>query len=188
MHQNKTSENKITMAQQLLYNTLRRLWTEHVVWTRAFVNSTIFGLPDLNPVTTRLLQNPGDFANVLSQYYGARTANRFEELLTEHLTIAADLVNALKAGDTKKAEEKNKQWYQNADEIAKFLGTINPYWDEGMWREMLFDHLDLLTEEIEDILSGNYEAGVKIFDTIQKQALQMADVMAEGMIKQFRIA
>ena len=31
-----------------LSNTLRRLWFEHVLWTRFFIVSTAFNLPDLS--------------------------------------------------------------------------------------------------------------------------------------------
>ncbi|MGI6728179.1 MAG: hypothetical protein ACOX4P_06500 [Anaerovoracaceae bacterium] len=47
-----------------IMNTLRKLWEQHVMWTRSFIISTIEGLSDLDPVTKRLLQNPTDFANV----------------------------------------------------------------------------------------------------------------------------
>jgi hypothetical protein len=53
-----------------LSNTLRRLWIEHVLWTRFFIVSTAFNLPDLQAVTDRLLQNPADFASELKPLYG----------------------------------------------------------------------------------------------------------------------
>ena len=53
-------------------------------------------------------------------------ANQFQELLTQHLLIAADLVNAAKNGEPEKADIARKKWYQNADEIARFLSSIQP--------------------------------------------------------------
>lgn len=37
----------LTYRQLQLSNTLRRLWIEHVLWTRFFIISTAFDLPDL---------------------------------------------------------------------------------------------------------------------------------------------
>ena len=41
--------------------------------------------------------------------------------------------------------------------------------------------------EAGQILSGEYEAGIAEYDDIQKQALEMGDYMANGIIKQFRM-
>ena len=36
------------------------------------------------------------------------------------------MVNAAKNGESEKADCIRKKWYQNADEIAAFLASINP--------------------------------------------------------------
>ncbi len=168
-----------------LSNTLRELWTEHVLWTRFFIVSTAFKLPDLPFVTDRLLQNPGDFAKVLSVFYGKDIAKKFEKLLTEHLLIAAELVNALKACKHAKAEALRKKWFANAKDIAEFLACINPYWNERTWKELLFEHLRLTEEEAELYLDCRFEKSIRVYDKIQDQALEMADVMTNGIVRQF---
>lgn len=166
-------------------NTFRRLWMEHVMWTRSFIISTAANLGDLKPVTDRLLRNPVDFANALQQFYGTEKAKRFSDLLTEHLTIAAQLVNAAKAGNTEAANEARKKWYANADKISEFLAEINPFWSESQWKAMLYEHLKLTEEEAALRLAGQYSEDVALFDKIEDQALRMADYMAGGIIKQF---
>jgi len=168
-----------------IMNTYRRLWTEHVVWTRFVIVSIAFGLPDLPLITARLLRNPMDFANELRPLYGDQIAMRFEVLLTEHLVIAADLVVAAKAGNAEEVNRLRKLWYQNAKEIADFLACINPCWSESLWRELLFDHLRMTEDEAVAILTGQYEKSIEEFDAIQAQALKMAEVMACGIIRQF---
>ncbi len=170
-----------------LYNLLRRLWVEHVMWTRFFLISTAANLADLDFVTKRLLENPTDFAYALSLFYSNQQAMEFEKLFTEHLAIAAQLVNAAKAGDTKTVDEQRQKWYENADEIANFLGEINPNWNREAWRSMLYDHLKMTEAEAVQILTGQYAESIEEFDAIQEEALKMADMMACGMIKQFDI-
>ena len=179
--------NGITCEELELSNTFRRLWTEHVLWTRFFIVSTTFSLPDLPFVTARLLRNPVDFANVLRPFYGPQIAARFEQLLTEHLGIAAQLVNAAKAGDAAEVEIQRRRWYENAEEIARFLAEINPFWSEREWRDLLFDHLRMTEAEAVEMLTGRYEESIQEFDAIQAEALVMADVMSCGIIKQFCI-
>ncbi len=177
----------ITCEQLHLSDTFRRLWTEHVLWTRFFIVSTAFNLPDLEFVTQRLLQNPVDFAMVLGPFYGKQIAARFEQLFTEHLLIAAQLVNAAKAGDAQEVEIQRRRWYANAEEIACFLGAINPFWSVCIWRELLFDHLRMTEDEAVQILTGQFAQSIKEYDAIQAEALKMADVMTSGVIQQFCI-
>lgn len=184
---NQFTNNGMTGSQLKLSNTIRRLWIEHVLWTRFFIVSTAFSLPDLNFVTERLLENPDDFARELSPLYGEQTAMQFDQLFTDHLLIAAQLVNAAKSGNTAETEKQRKRWYANANEIAGFLASINPFWSERVWRELLFDHLAMTEDEAVYMLTGQYERSIEEYDAIQAEALEMADVMTNGLIRQFRI-
>lgn len=168
-----------------LSNTIRRLWIEHVLWTRFFILSTAFSLPDLQFVTERLLQNPDDFAKALKPFYGEQIAMQFKRLLTDHLLIAAQLVNAAKAGNTAEVDKQRRLWYSNAENIAGFLASINPFWSKTQWRDLLFDHLRMTENEAVFILTGQYEEGIKEYDRVQAEALIMADVMTGGIIRQF---
>ena len=147
--------------------------------------STAAGLDNLEPVTGRLMQNPGDMADVIRRFYGAQTADTFQKLFTEHLSIAGDLVNAAKAGDTAKAAALEEKWYDNADETAAFLAKINPYWDKRQWQALLHDHLQMTKQEALHRLAGEYAEDIRIYDRIENEALQMADDMTRGILRQF---
>lgn len=168
-------------------NTIRKLWEQHVMWTRSFIISSVDKLDDLQLVTERLLRNPADFAKVLRRFYNQDTVQRFQDLLTEHLTIAADLVNAAIAKKSDKVKALRKKWYQNAEEIALFLDRINPCWSENKWRTMLFEHLEITEEEAVTRINSQNERNIAIYDEIEQQALEMGDMMSEGIIKQFGV-
>lgn len=182
---NISSENGYSMQEVDLMNEMRRLWQEHIAWTRMTIISMVENLPDTDLVTIRLLRNPSDFAMLLRTLYGNEVALKFEELFKEHLIIAADLVKAAIAGDKEAVTDIDKRWHENADEIAEFLASINPYWSEEMWKEMLHEHLALTKSEVTDRINKYYAADIIVYDLIQTQALKMADVMAEGIIRQF---
>ena len=174
-------------GQMNLMNELRRLWIEHVLWTRLFIISALAELPDLEATTKRLLRNPSDFANVLEIFYGRQKADTFRSLLEEHLKIAASIVENAKQGNTKAVEQYSKLWYSNADRIAASLAGINPCWAEDEWKNLMRDHLRMTTDEVMARLAGEYIKDSIIFDMIEEQALAMSDVMTAGMIKQFDI-
>jgi len=155
------------------------------MWTRSFIISTASGLDDLELVTQRLLRNPTDFANVLRNYYGDEIAKRFETLLTDHLLIAASLVNNAKAGNTDAVNEDRKKWYKNADEIASFLSEINPYWSMKYFQSLLYEHLKMVEDEAIYRLNGKFASDIAIYEPMEAIALQMADLMAFGIINQF---
>lgn len=175
----------ISKAEETLNNRMRLLWEQHVYWTRMVILSMAFDLPDTELVTARLLRNPKDFEAALKPFYGAETAAKFAALFTDHLTIAAELVQAAKAGDSAAAADAEKRWYANADQIAAFLAGINPYWSEQEWQKMLYDHLAMTKTEAVDILTQKYADSIRIFERIEQEALMMADVMTQGLVRQF---
>lgn len=175
----------ISKSEQTLSNLLRMLWEQHVYWTRLVILSIALGLPDAEFVTNRLLRNPRDFEAALRPFYGVDIATKFAELFTSHLTIAAELVKAAKAGDSAAAANGEKRWYTNADQIATFLGSINQYWSAQEWREMLYDHLAMTKAEAVDILTQKYADSISMFENIEQEALAMADLMTQGIVKQF---
>ena len=170
---------------QKITNKMRKLWSQHVYWTRLFIISTAEELADLKYVTNRLLENPEDFAKCLRIFFGDKKAEEFRKLLTEHLEIGGELVNADKNKETAKADELRKKWYANADEIAEYLSFINPFWDKGKWREMMHSHLSMTEKEAALRIKKEYPEDIKIFELIEKEALEMGDYMSYGIIRKF---
>jgi hypothetical protein len=168
-----------------LNNEIRKLWKEHSIWTKLLIMSIANGSPDVQLVSQRLLKNPDDFGKLFMTLYGPTVAEKFKELLSQHLLIAADLVNAAKKKDTTSVNLIEKKWFKNADDIADFLSRINPYWNREDIRKMFYEHLNLVKSEAVALLSNKYEDSISIFDKIEDQALKMADIFTEGILRQF---
>ena len=132
-----------------------------------------------------LAQLVNDDSELISLYYGEEVSDCFKNLFTQHLLIAADLVNAAKSQEAAKAEAARRAWYANADQIAKFLSEINPCWHEARWKALLYDHLEMTEKEAVLRLNGKYAEDIQVFDSIEAEALKMADYMSQGIIRQF---
>lgn len=157
-----------------LRDDLRKLWSDHVCYTREFIISSTSNLPDLEFVAKRLMQNPKDFTKVLSNFYSIKTVVTFEKEFTEHLTIAAEIVTAAKSNQP--IDELQKKWIANANRVAKSL-SINPK-EYKKWHDMMLHHLKLTENELVFRLKGQYEEDIKNFDIIYTEALAMGDMMA----------
>ena len=166
-------------------NMNRLLWEEHVNWTRMTIMSIVFKLPNLEEVQTRLLRNATDMGNSLRPFYGDKIADEYAALIKEHLVLAAELVTAAVNGDTKKAEEKEKQWYKNADDIVMFLSNVNPCINLEEMRGMFYTHLALTKQEAVYMIEKKFKEDIAVFDKIEAEALEMADAIADGIIQQF---
>jgi hypothetical protein len=175
----------ISAKELALRNDMRKLWEDHVTWTRLAIISLTTGSPDTEATVGRLLRNQDDIGAAVAQFYGDAAGTRLATLLREHIGIAAELVAAAKAGDQAEVARQQARWEANADEIARFLSDANPHWPFQPTREMLHEHLRLTTSEAVARLQGDWDADVAAYDEIHVQALHMADMLSEGIVAQF---
>jgi hypothetical protein len=172
--------------QDVFRQEMRKLWEDHVTWTRLYLVSAIAGLPDLDATAGRLLQNQADIGAAVATFYGDAAGAALTDLLREHILIAADLVAAAKAGDTASVTEQSELWYANADEIAEFLAAANPAWPFETISTMMRTHLDQTLAEATARLTQDWDADIAAYDDIHDHILVMADALADGLITQFR--
>jgi hypothetical protein len=168
------------------HDAMRKLWEDHITWTRLFIVSAVGDLPDKGDTTDRLLQNQVDIGNAIKPYYGDAAGEKLTALLKTHITAAAEVVAAAKANDTVKMADANKRWYANADEIAAFLSGANPKsWPRAEIAQMMHEHLDLTTAEVVAHLKGIWADDIAAYDKVHGQILRMADMLSAGIIKQY---
>jgi hypothetical protein len=174
-------------AKQLAFHDgMRKLWEDHITWTRLAIVSFAAGLPDLAPTEQRLLRNQSDIGNAIKPYYGKAAATKLTTLLREHITGAVALLQAAKAGDPAKIAQAKSAWYANARQIADFLSAANPHnWPRGAMRTMMREHLDETLQEATDRLQGKFAADIRDYEAVHHHILEMADMLSSGIMKQF---
>lgn len=181
-----TTTMAATMSQSAnLDEAMRKLWADHVFWTRLYIISAVNGAPDAQADATRLLANQDAIGNAIVPYYGAAAGKKLADLLRQHILIAVDVVSAAKANDQAKLTDAQNRWHQNAADLATFLSSANPNWPRQAVLDMLDTHLALTTNEAVYRLKGDYTDDVPNFDKIFDQAMMMADTLANGIVRQF---
>jgi hypothetical protein len=175
-----------TQKQAAFQAAMRKLWEDHITWTRLAIISLAHDLPDLQATQDRLLRNQVDIGNAIKPYCGNAAGHQLTALLTAHIAGAVALVQAAKAGDQNLIKQRSAEWYANGNEIADFLHKANPRnWSQSALRQMMKGHLDQTLSEAVDRLGGKYTADVRDYDEIHHHILRMADTLSSGIIKQF---
>jgi hypothetical protein len=174
------------MDAQAFHDAMRKLWEDHITWTRLAIVSLSGDLPDTGQTVQRLLQNQDDIGDAIKPFYGDAAGEQLSALLRDHILIAAEIIQAAKAKDTSAQQDAITLWYANADDIAEFLHSANSEnWPLEEMKAMMRDHLDLTLQEAVAYLGGEHAASIAAYDQIHLQALHMADMLSEGIIQQF---
>jgi hypothetical protein len=204
----------ILMGTSFAFNqAMRKLWSDHVVWTRLYIIEAVDRTPVSEALTKvasgvveqigtaiggavqimsagdaaaiRLLKNQEEIGNAIVPYYGEGAGKKLTGILKRHILIAVELVSAAKAGDNATFQKKDKEWDDNAHEIARFLAGANPNWPEADVYDLLDQHLRLTKQEATARIKHDWAADVKAFDDIYTEAMVIADTLAAGIEKQF---
>jgi hypothetical protein len=169
-----------------LRSAMRKLWEDHITWTRLYIVSAVAGLPDAGPTAQRLLQNQADIGDAIKPFYGDAAGAQLTALLRAHILTAADLITAAKSGNDAGVRDASARWYANADSIADFLSGANPRnWPAAAMRSNMKHHLDLTLQEAQARLKGDWAADIAAYDAIHAHILELADVLSAGIVAQF---
>jgi prophage DNA circulation protein len=155
----------------VFHDQLRKLWEDHVTWTRMAIVTFAAGSNGFDASAQRLLANQVDIGDAIAPFYG---------------DAAVELLQAAKVSDTTAFTDAQTRWYANSNQIADFLAAANPRsWPADVTRAMMKEHLDQTLAEAADELHGNYTASVADYDAIHQHILEMADMLSSGIMRQF---
>ncbi|HMA05839.1 MAG TPA: hypothetical protein VKO45_07930, partial [Methanomicrobiales archaeon] len=164
---------------------MRKLWTDHAVWTRMYIIESLNNSNATGPAATRLLQNQVDIGNAIKPVYGDAAGTQLTALLRQHILIAVDIINAVKAKNATAQAAAEAKWTSNADDIATFLASANPNWPKATLQTLLYKHLSTTKDELVARYTMNYTADVVAWDAVYNHILMMSDALSDGILKQY---
>ena len=186
MHQMSQMPRGMKQSKLAFHDQMRKLWEDHVTWTRLAIVTFADGSAGFNDTAARLLQNQTDIGDAIKPFYGDAAGNQLTALLHDHITIAVELLQAAKAGDAAALQDASDRWYANANDIADFLAAADPvHWPQATMRAAMKTHLDQTLAEAQDELTGDYAASVADYEEIHHHILEMADLLSNGIMKAF---
>jgi hypothetical protein len=179
------------VSRAVFHDAMRVLWEDHIFFTRNYIVSAAAGLADTPLVAERLLRNQNDIGDALNPYYGDAAANQLTGLLRNHILLAGKVIGFAKSDgqamqDPTALNGAVAAWQANGDSIALFLSSANPRnWPRTTLQSALRMHLDMTLKEATAQLHGDWAGSIAAYDEVHQQILQMADVLSEGIMKQF---
>lgn len=177
---NKTENNLISYGQMNLLFHTRNLWREFAIWGRVYLLSKIAGIGIAEDAFNRLYRIPLGFGSLLKVVFGDQMAEHIIQQLSYTITAYRDLAEAIIEGDSELANQKTRDLYQNGDERAAYLASINPFWSEDEWRSLIYTFYNYSFDEIETLLT-NDPRNIDVFDRFLQHTDAMGDYFSKGL-------
>ena len=174
---------KISSIQVDLKSSLRKLFTDHAVYTKFILNAIINKTPDLNILLEHLMINQEDIGNQLKPIIGDYNGNMLIMLLKKHIELAGSNKMAVNLPFNLFLIENNiKMLFSNGEQVARFLTFLNPiklHYD--VIKDMFNRHNQFIIHMIKARISGSYQNEYKLYDACYNELLEMSDTIVNAL-------
>jgi len=174
----------LTAEKPTLKDTVRKLFTDHAAYTKFFIESFLNSSEDVKAIENRLLQNQQDIGNAVKPIIGITNGNQLTALLTQHIILAAEVLNQLKQNNQSKLKTAINNLFNNSEHVAEFLNSLNPQKlplpaiaDEFHQHNQFVIDLALLHSE------KKWEEEVSCYDAYYNHMLHFADLIYQALKK-----
>ncbi|HTI96955.1 MAG TPA: hypothetical protein VL425_10660 [Rudaea sp.] len=170
-----------------LHAALRGLWHGHLVATHDYALAVHAGnKAGEAKAADAVVANAKQIANAIAGFYGKDAGDGLLKLLAGHWGEVKAITDSAKSGDAAGENKALQGGLSNAGDIAKFLAGANPNWTEGALDGALAMHVNDHKLQIDQMMSNAPAAEQeKSWAEMQKHMDMIADVLADGIAKQF---
>ena len=170
----------ITYEQMSQIYDIKMFLYEQAIWTRAYMISRYKGIGNTDEVKAYLDQIHIEYINVLQQLFG-EDLETYLQLLNNYNNLLDQLITAQIEGNVDEVNRIVQLLYQNADQRASVIASLNPHWDEKEWKTRLYNNLNSTIDESTTFLTGDYTRNLDIFRTLLDQAENASGYLARGL-------
>jgi hypothetical protein len=174
-------QQNIPIAYFNMIKDFRELRTEWSYLTRFYIVAKILGLGDDAYVTQRFFDLVLRMEEKFELILGTEIADELYNLLSIYAIRVEELINAILSGDTATIEAQTNALRQYDDNLAVYLGSINPYWDEAIWKDLLNTTAELIIKESNELYTKDYTAAALTFEELLYASLVIGDYFALGL-------
>lgn len=176
--------NYITGQMNFIFRA-RMLWRDLATWLRSYKVSLYGGVGNTNELGQRLFKIPLEYGNILRVFFGDQATEQYINLLTQYIAILQSLFIAQIYKDVNAINNLTQQAYQNVNNTAALLASINPYWTQSEWVTLLDSFTNMQIDEATTFLVKDYTRNNDIFDRILSLTNIIGDYYSEGLTNYF---
>jgi hypothetical protein len=158
-----------------LRSALRKLFTDHGVYTAFVMKSIVDSGKDISVFLNRLLANQKDIGDQLKPIIGIENGDKITEVLTSHIKLAGEVIKAAKNKDPN-LNDKINLLFANSDIVAETLTSLNPEaLPFDLTQNMFHTHNQFVIDMTVARLSGDYLKEQQLYDAYYNELLLLAD-------------
>lgn len=138
-----------------------------------------FNLPNKEKVFDRLMQEPMDTALFIDTFFGRENATRYLEIMSQRIYHFRAMVESLIAGDLADTENHFAELIDLAERMADFFYELSSVYPRDEWAQLLRQYEQLMRQQAEAVVTGNYDLEISLSDQIIDQITQITEHVAK---------
>ena len=158
---NKFNEQCITYSQISLIFNMRIFWRRLTTWIRIYIISRYFGIGTAEVSFERLYLENLNFGDMLRIHFSRSISDRYSQLLNQFSIGLRELITAQIEKNFDAVRQDIDRLLQNADQTAEFLASINPYFNETEWKNLLRTYLQDTMQDANLFASKDYRMAIE---------------------------
>jgi len=169
-----------------LRTALEGLWVGHINAVRKVDVAEIAG--DAAATKTaegEVVSNAHAIADAVAGFYGKAAGDKLFTLLAGHYGAIKAYLDATVAKNAAGQSKATSDLTSNADAIATFLSSANPYLPKPTLSQMLLVHGSQHIEQIQELEARNGAAETKTAAAMKSHIIALADALADAIARQF---
>lgn len=166
---------------------MRKLWNDHIVWTRQYIISEMAATADKDAIFNRLRQNSQEIAKAMKAQYPGIDEATLGTLLDSTVITMTTLIFQTNIGSGASggsdAYTTKEILMKHLDRMAVFLNAANPGWSLPELKLMLQGYLNETHNEILARKNKIWDADIAAYDRLNNHVMKLADAFASGTIQ-----
>lgn len=163
---------------------MRKLWNDHIVWTRQYMISEMNNLPDKEAVLTRLRANARSISEEMSELHPSVDEQTMVSMLDSTVLFVTKLIFETNVGGTRTGAYETKEVLMKLmDRMALYLNSVNEGWKLPEMKMLLQGYLNETHNEILARKNQIWDADIAAYDRLNNHVLKIADAFASGTIQ-----
>lgn len=177
---NKFDNQCITYGQMNMIFNSRIFWRRFTTWIRVYIISRYAGIGTGEEAFNRLYTEISGIGSMLQIMFERESSNRLSQLFNQFTYALRDLITTQLLNNRDAMNQNIERLYKAAEDIAKYIASINPYLSETEWKSLMETYVDYTIEQANSFITGDFSGDIELFKRLTALTNTMGDVFAQG--------